>query len=263
MFSVYVHIAPNNKKYFGITSQNPENRWLSGYGYSTQQLMWRAIQKYGWDNFQHIILADNLSKEWACKVEQDLIWKYQSNNPKCGYNISTGGDGPFGVVCSQETKEKLRQVNLGKHHTEETKRKISEHSDHHNKGMKLSKERLDKLNNARRGKPAWNSGKKLSDEYRQKLSDSHKGQKAWNKGVPGTEEMKRKVSEANKGKPAWNKGIKLSKSYKQQISESLKNRIWVNNGSHRTLIHPEELQKYLDNGYVKGKGRKQSIRKNY
>ena len=46
MYTLYVHIAPNNKKYFGITSQAPENRWgIDGRGYKTQRLFWRAIQK--------------------------------------------------------------------------------------------------------------------------------------------------------------------------------------------------------------------------
>ena len=30
---VYVHIAPNGKKYVGITSQKPEKRWNHGEGY--------------------------------------------------------------------------------------------------------------------------------------------------------------------------------------------------------------------------------------
>ena len=257
MFSLYVHVAPNNKKYFGITGKQVKERWkINGIGYQSQPYFWKAIQKYGWDNFQHIVLADNLSKEWACKLEQDFIRDYQSNNPKYGYNLSTGGDGPFGVIRSTETREKIRIANLGHHHTEETKQKISANSSHHNKGMKLSDERKKKLHDARRGKPSWNSGKKLSDEYRKKLSDAHKGQKAWNKGIPGSETMKQKVSCANKGKPAWNKGIKTPEKLKKQISESLKNRVWVNNGTHRTLIHKEELQNYLDNGYIMGRGHK-------
>lgn len=254
MFILYVHVTPNNKKYFGITKTTVENRWrTNGFGYATQVLFWRAIQKYGWENIQHIILADNLSKEWACKLEQDLIWKYKSNNSKYGYNVASGGDGPFGVTCSAETREKIRQANLGRHHTEETKQKISKNSSHHNKGMKLSEERKEKLHNARRGKPAWNSGKKLSDEYRKKLSDAHKGQKAWNKGIPCSEEVKKKISIANKGNVSYWKGKQLPNSTKEKISQSLVGRIWVNNGTHRTLIHQNELHTYLDMGYKLGK----------
>lgn len=259
MFSVYVHIAPNNKKYFGITCVSVDSRWRNdGIGYKSQQLFWRAIQKYGWDNFQHIILVENLSKEWACQLERDLIWKYQSNNPKYGYNVSEGGNGPFGVTRSAETREKIRQANLGNKHSEETKRKIKENHAHYNKGRRFhfTDEQREILYASRRGKPAWNSGKKLSAEYRQKLSEAHKGQKAWNKGIPCSEAVKKRVSEANKGRVPWCKGKTLSTETKKQISESLKNRIWVNNGEHRTLIPIADLSKYLDKGYIRGRGHK-------
>ena len=62
-WKVYKHKAPNEKIYIGITSQDPERRWQNGYGYATQQLFWRAIQKYGWENIQHEILEENLTKE--------------------------------------------------------------------------------------------------------------------------------------------------------------------------------------------------------
>lgn len=52
-YIVYMHIAPNNKVYIGITSQILSNRSHSnGSGYRLNQHFWRAIQKYGWDKFQ-------------------------------------------------------------------------------------------------------------------------------------------------------------------------------------------------------------------
>ena len=67
-YTLYVHITPNNKYYIGITSQNPYTRWgHNGMGYfdrrrKVQLPFWRAIQKYGWENIQHVILLNNLSK---------------------------------------------------------------------------------------------------------------------------------------------------------------------------------------------------------
>ena len=125
-YKLYVHITPNNKRYFGITSQKEvSSRWNNGNGYKHQVLFFRAIQKYGWDNIQHIILVENLSKNWACQLERDLIWKYQSNNPKYGYNMTDGGDGINGYHMTDEQREKIRIASVGRKHTEASKLKMS------------------------------------------------------------------------------------------------------------------------------------------
>ena len=61
MYTVYMHICPNNKRYIGITGQVVEKRWNHGEGYSHQRLFYRAILKYGWDNIQHLIIKDNIT----------------------------------------------------------------------------------------------------------------------------------------------------------------------------------------------------------
>ena len=92
-WKVYKHKAPNEKIYIGITSQDPERRWQNGYGYATQQLFWRAIQKYGWENIQHEILEENLTKEEAFQKEKYYIDIFKSNQREYGYNVTSGGDG--------------------------------------------------------------------------------------------------------------------------------------------------------------------------
>ena len=55
-YTLYEHISPSGKIYVGITCRKPEYRWNYGKGYTTDQMYFkRAIDKYGWDNFQHII----------------------------------------------------------------------------------------------------------------------------------------------------------------------------------------------------------------
>lgn len=165
-YLLYAHILPNNKLYFGITSNSFDVRCQkNGIGYKTQRLFWRAIQKYGWDNIEHIVLMEGLSKEVACECEKYLIAKYQTTNPKYGYNVYIGGDlGPIGKVASDETKEKLRQSHLGKTDSLETRLKKSLAL----KGKPHSKEHSKKVGDAIRGR-------KLTLEQRQKLSDAHKG----------------------------------------------------------------------------------------
>lgn len=146
-YTVYIHITPNNKYYIGITKQTLEDRWKNGLGYKTQILFWRAIQKYGWDNIKHIIVAENLTHDEACKKEVELIAKYQSNNPKYGYNRTSGGDGTCnfshknphndewikkvaqantGKHRTKEQRDRMSKAALGRHHTAETRQKISE-----------------------------------------------------------------------------------------------------------------------------------------
>lgn len=131
-WTVYIHISPSNKYYVGITSlENPQIRWRYGYGYKYNSHFWNAIKKYGWNNFQHEIFANHLTKDEACNMEITLIKLLKSNNNKYGYNKSSGGEyGRAGIKLSEETKEKIRQSNIGKRASEETKRKISEnHAD--------------------------------------------------------------------------------------------------------------------------------------
>ena len=83
----------NGKVYIGQTKQRLEHRWDNGNGYVSCTYFYKAIQKYGWDNFEHKVLKEHLSKEEADFEEISLIAYYNSNNPKYGYNISAGGAG--------------------------------------------------------------------------------------------------------------------------------------------------------------------------
>ena len=132
-FTVYMHVSPNNKRYIGITSKKPEHRWNSGRGYMKNKYFFEAIMKYGWDNFQHVIIAEKLSKEEACNLEKSLIAGCKTTDPTHGYNMSAGGEsGTYGAKLSREFREKARKrmigelnPNYGKKFSEETIRKLS------------------------------------------------------------------------------------------------------------------------------------------
>lgn len=149
MYTVYQHKNKiNGKIYIGITMQKPEQRWgFNGINYKSSPHFYSAIQKYGWDNFEHNILFQNLTKEEACKKEQELIAKFNSMDRKFGYNSTSGGDV---FVMNEETKQKISQSmmgnknNLGHSCSEEKKKKISEAQ----KGRKLTKEHKQKLSEA-------------------------------------------------------------------------------------------------------------------
>lgn len=142
-YTVYIHAnKTNNKVYIGQTCMLPEQRWGNGRGYKGCLLFERAIKKYGWDNFEHIIFEENLTKEESCHMEKMLIALYDSTNHKNGYNISTGGDsGHTGVPISEETRKKISEGNKGKVISLETRQKMSAAS----RGKTLSQSTREKI----------------------------------------------------------------------------------------------------------------------
>ena len=118
-YCVYIHINKINKKvYIGLTNQRPQDRWKNGNGYSNQ-VFGRAIEKYGWDNFEHFILFENLSLEEANQQEQFLIQLFDSTNLNKGYNQTTGG------TCFSHLSEQAKQK-ISMAWTEERKNKLTE-----------------------------------------------------------------------------------------------------------------------------------------
>ena len=90
-YCVYKHTCPEGKIYIGITN-NIDRRWNScGMDYEHCTNFFYAIRKYGWINISHEVLIENLSKEEAEFLEKQYIEKYNSTNPRKGYNMTTGG----------------------------------------------------------------------------------------------------------------------------------------------------------------------------
>lgn len=122
-WKVYIHINKiNNKKYIGITSENdPNKRWKNGLGYK-KQIFYNAIQKYGWNNFQHKILYQNLTEMEAKQKEVELIAFYKTNNNLYGYNQTRGGD----AVPEKNIKLKLKISQTLKNYYQTTEGKNKE-----------------------------------------------------------------------------------------------------------------------------------------
>lgn len=117
VYSVYYHEnKTNGKLYFGITSQTPERRWRNGDAYHSRYFR-RAIDKYGWDGFYHVVVKRGLTLEEATAMEKELISTYRTSEKEYGYNITEGGDGKFGC-------ERTWFPTLGKKMSDDTKQKI-------------------------------------------------------------------------------------------------------------------------------------------
>ena len=160
-YSVYMHTAPNGKRYIGQTCCKPNRRWQSGFGYS-KQIFGYAVKKYGWANFKHEVIAENLTSEEADKIEREYIERYQTTDPKKGYNLDEGGHG--GRHLTEEHKRKIGKANSGSnngmyghHYTEEERKHISDTSPW--KGRKHTQESRAKMSIAKKGNKNMGIGK--------------------------------------------------------------------------------------------------------
>ena len=126
-YKVYIHInKTNGKRYYGITKQEPKKRWQNGKKYGNNDHFTNAINYYGWDNFDHIVIARGLTEEEAKWLEIELIREFDTTNRDKGYNITKGGEGTNGYKHTEETRKNIGKIHKGKTLSEETRKKLSE-----------------------------------------------------------------------------------------------------------------------------------------
>ena len=183
-YYVYVHTNKfNGKKYVGITCRSPEVRWNHGRGYLTNSHFWRAIEKVGWDNFSHDIIAEGLTKQEAHQLEMELIQFYNTTDSACGYNRSCGGEGGAKYLLEAEKiaarkqtykkqYEKLQQDSVRYENYLETNKQIHYSNYHDPRKHARILERLNKSKQKYRQNPEYlakdrAATKKIKEEVKQ------------------------------------------------------------------------------------------------
>lgn len=129
---IYELVFPNNKKYIGQTV-NYKRRFLeyishftSGRLESKQPKLYKAINKYGWNNIiKNIVIelkADSLENLQQLMNNEEIFYIIENNCIDNGYNICLGGNqGRLGVKTSDETKKRQRNA-----WTPELRKKLSD-----------------------------------------------------------------------------------------------------------------------------------------
>jgi len=177
-YTVYVHInRANGKVYVGATHKEPAyKRWgLTGIGYKKNKRFYEDIEKYGWDNFDHEIIASGLNESEASNMEKLLIREFDSTDPDKGYNFEHGG-------LNHAEEERCNKI------SESTKG-----SQHHHYGKPVPEETKKKIGDAMRGEKGYWYGKKLPKETLDKMSAALKGR------VITTEKYLNAIKELSKG----------------------------------------------------------------
>ena len=219
----------NGKCYVG-SAINIQQRWavhlsMLRHGWHYNQHLQGAFNKYGELIFILSILEYIENSKQLIPREQ-----YYIDTILPEYNISSTAGSLLGYRHTNEARAKIsaagmgkRHYMYGKHHSEETKRKMSDahRGKHHSEATKR------KIGEANSGERSPNYGKHLSKDTRQKMSAAHKGKHH-------SKETKRKISEALIGERNYNYGKHLSEETKRKISD-------VQKGKH----HSEESKRKI------------------
>ena len=128
---IYMLICLLNGKIYIGKANNLFRRIKEHFFLSSDQVIDRAIKKYGKENFTIFIIdefetIDNIE---LLALEVAYIEYFDSTNPKIGYNICKFSFDRSGLKHSEETKQKMSKnstrANLGKRFSEEHRQQIS------------------------------------------------------------------------------------------------------------------------------------------
>lgn len=145
-YTVYLHRnKTTNKILVGRTCQDLEKCWgVEGCNYANNVYFYQDILKYGWDNFEHKILDENLSNYDSKVKENYYIKKYDSILN--GYNRTLNNlankneKGP-----GRPKKDRSDKIIIGFESTTPLKIRLEEEAEKHDKSLSaLIREILEK-----------------------------------------------------------------------------------------------------------------------
>lgn len=252
-FGVYwIKCSVGSKSYIGSTSRTFYHRWrdhkkLLNQGKHHSMHLQNAWNKYGEENFSFEILEtiDIKDKQLILDTEQDYIDFFYTSNSNFGYNLCPKAGSRLGSKQpehakfpkghipwnknkkneyslgphTEESKELMRQKAIGKKHSEETKKRISEIQ---KRKINSEESNLKRSKSLQGNKNAVGnqirSGSTHSEVSRKKMSEAHKAKNTSGENNPffgkkHSEEIRAKLSQLNKGHENLAKSFKIQDPY--------------------------------------------------
>ena len=224
MAIVYEHLRNDTNEVFYVGKGEKKKR---AFDKSNRNPHWHNIvNKVG---YTVNIVHKGVEQEEAKRIEILLIEKYGRQDLGTGIlvNMTDGGEGSLGLICSEKTRQKISEAgkgntnSLGKSRSEEARQKMSEArkgEKHHMFGKKHSNEVKQKISEALKGEKHHMFGKKHSDELKQKLSEALKGEKNYAFGKNRSDETRQKMSKAKRNQKDV-KGYSFRKASGKYVSQ--------------------------------------------
>lgn len=237
-----------------------ENLTFATYGYTSDTLSLQSHKKI-------CVVCDACGKK---RVNQ--FRDYRALCFECTTNTLKGENSHmYGKHHSEETKRKIGSKRIGTKHTLETRKKMSKNRSGDKNpmyGKHHTPETKKKISAANSGRISKLRGIKVSNITKQKISIANKGNIPWNKGIRHTEETKEKmcINHADyklENHPNWRGGAKLTNARKAAKRRKLFGFNPLNNahsgfdGHHVDFINvifiPKELHISINHSMINGK----------
>lgn len=251
----YIYLTTNlvnGKMYVGKHKASEFNPEYKGSG----NLVCRAFDKYGWDNFKVELLKECDSIEELNQSEINEIKLRDAVRSPQYYNIATGGDGWSSHWEAPGYREKIVEKFTGEgnpfyghHHSEES---IQRQVNSRHKKYEEDPEYRKRISEGQ-------IGKRHTEETKAKMSVSiSKGKKGKLPLNNGVRVIYRDPSEFDKYfAEGWVRGDlprrKRTDEEKQRMREAVTGLITITNGSQFKRVRSSEVQLYLDEGWQYGR----------
>ena len=242
----------NGKIYIGQTNNPPRRYYQYKHKVKIQcqdQVIYRALIKYGFDNFKFELLAMCEGREQANMAEHLFINMFEATNPQKGYNVDIGG----GFTRTTQTNKRISEALLRFYKCHQSPLK----------GLPFTEEHKKAISEASMGKPGTNTGKQFSTEWKVKISNANAGKESKRRFTP---EQEKEICNQYKAGTTTYLLAKQYNCYSSLIRGMLiRNKIEIrnpNNNKHTNKLSSDK-QKELCSLYTSGSETRNGLSKKF